>query len=432
MFIKTLLSFVALSFLGSPAFNCSPSFARETTAQETPSFASNKQSKSIQKGPKQTVDEVWQIVNHQYVDGNFNGVDWKQIRQDYVLDSSYSSSKEAYQAIAKMLDLLDDPFTRFMTPEEFAAIKTSAGEGNANSGLNIIKNRQTGKIEVVSAVPDSPAFAAGINYGDVITKIGNRNLQEMGLSEVSTLLRGKSGTQVNLTIERNGQDLNFNLTRKIIEVNPVELQIEEIEPGKIAYLQLNNFNSNAERDLQQAIKQAEAQNVAGYVLDLRGNRGGLLYSAIDIARMWLNEGTIVTTIDRQGIGDDERAKNNALTDKPLVVLVDKATASASEIVAAALKENQRATIIGEQTYGLGLVQSIRSLRDDSGLAITFAKFETPLGNEIEDVGVAPDLKVQLTEAEKASFQRNPQSLATQKDLMWTEAIEVLQKQCLPL
>lgn len=381
--------------------------------------------KKISNNPRVLVDEVWQIINHQYLDVDFNGVDWQQVREDYVKNRSYSETEDAYKAIDSMIDLLGDPLTRFMTPEEFQAMRTSSGQ-TAGVGLQVRRNKNTEQIEVISALPNSPAFAVGVNYGDILTKIDDRDLNGMSVSEVISLLQGKPNTEVNLTISRNGREINLDIVRKIIKINALKSQIKEVEQGKIAYIKLTRFDEFASQSIANAIDRAEEQNVAAYVLDLRDNQGGLLYSAIAIADMWLNTGTIVSTIDRRGLDERKSAKDEVLTDKPLAVLVNYGTSSGSEILTAALQENERAIVIGEQTNGMGTIQSVRPLTDKSGLAVTIAKFLTPNGNDIQDKGIEPNLKIERSKAEKAEFTRNPQLLATQEDLAWTEAIKALQ------
>jgi carboxyl-terminal processing protease len=180
--------------------------------------------------------------------------------------------------------------------------------------------------------------------------------------------------------------------------------------------------------MQKAISQQQQANVVGYVLDLRSNPGGLLYAAIDIARMWINEGTIVSTVDRKGISDSESARNKALTDKPLVVLVDGGSASASEILSGALKDNHRATLLGTKTFGKGLVQSVRPLRDGSGLAVTIAKYLTPSGTDINKEGIPPDVIVKLDQSQlQKLYSADRSKLGTTEDPQFAKALDVLQQ-----
>ena len=178
--------------------------------------------------------------------------------------------------------------------------------------------------------------------------------------------------------------------------------------------------------MQEAIEAQEKEGVAAYVMDLRSNPGGLLYSSINIARMWINEGTIVSTVNRKGVSDKESAKNKALTQKPLVVLVNEGSASASEILSGALKDNKRATLLGTKTFGKGLVQSVRPLGDGSGLAVTIAKYLTPNGTDINKEGIPPDVVVELNEAQlKELYGGDLSNLGTEQDPQFAKALEVL-------
>lgn len=425
MLTKTIVFCAALSLICNPASGNLP-----VQAENDSMLIANKQSTKFEPhSPKELVDEVWQITNSQFVDPDFNGVDWQQVRQDYVLQRSYDDMTEAYAAIEKMLDLLGDPLNRFLTPKEFGEmrIKTSSDK-NSGIGLRMTKDKATGKIHVEFSYPGSPAFDAGINHGDIITAVDRQSTRELELHQIVSWLQGELGTTVNLTIERNGKTINLDVERAIVKIEPVQLKIKRVNNQKLAYIKLDSFNASASKDMKKAIAEAETQNVQGYVLDLRGNSGGLLYSAIDIARMWLNEGTVVAIANRQGIQERKLANGKALTDKPLAVLVNQGTASGSEILVAALQENKRATVIGEQTNGAGSIQSVRPVGNGSGLAVTIAKFLTPNGNSVQGVGIEPDVKVKPTAAEKASFYRNPQALATQNDLLWTEGIKALKAQ----
>jgi carboxyl-terminal processing protease len=209
----------------------------------------------------------------------------------------------------------------------------------------------------------------------------------------------------------------------------VKYSQKQTPAGNTGYIRLNQFSANAAKEMQSAIKDLERKNVDGYVLDLRGNPGGLLFASVDIARMFINRGTIVSTIPRQGEAEKEVANGRALTNKPVVVLVDKGSASASEILSGALQDNKRAVIVGTQTFGKGLVQSVRPLDDGSGLAVTIAKYHTPNGKDINKHGIDPDVKVDLTDAQKQElWLRDRDKLATLADPQFAKAIEILGKE----
>ena len=380
----------------------------------------------IQSAPKETIDEVWQIINHQYVDTSFNNNDWLAVRQQYVRDASYEGQEDAYEAIREMLGKLEDPYTRFMNPEEFQNMRIDTSGELTGVGIQISKDEETDRLIVISPIEDTPAFEAGILAQDFIIKIDGKDTKGMDVNDAVKLIRGERGSQVILTIDRNGQESDYAITRERIEIHPVRASVKDTELGKIGYIRLTTFNEHAAKDMQKAIKEQEKEGVEGYVLDLRSNPGGLLYSSINIARMWIDEGTIVSTVDRKGISDRESAKNKALTDKPLVVLVDGGSASASEILSGALKDNKRATILGTQTFGKGLVQSVRPLGDGSGLAVTIAKYLTPNGTDINKEGIPPDVIVDLDEAQiEELYSQGAAKLGTPEDPQFTKALDIL-------
>lgn len=380
----------------------------------------------IQTGPKETVDEVWQIINHQYVDTSFNNNDWLKIRQEFVKDANYEDKESAYKAIREMLGKLEDPYTRFMNPEEFQNMRIDTSGELTGVGIQIAEDEKTKKLVVISPIEDTPAFEAGILAQDIIVKIDGQDTQGMNVNDAVKLIRGERGTQVTLTIDRNGKQKDYSIVRETIEIHPVRASVRDTELGKVGYIRLTTFNEHAASDMQRAIETQEKKAVVGYVLDLRSNPGGLLYSSINIARMWINEGTIVSTVNRQGISDQESAKNKALTNKPLVVLVNEGSASASEILSGALQDNKRATLLGTKTFGKGLVQSVRPLGDGSGLAVTIAKYLTPSGRDINKEGIPPDILVELSEEQLEKLYGGDRSkLGTEADPQFAKALEVL-------
>ncbi|MEM8831671.1 MAG: carboxyl-terminal processing protease CtpC [Cyanobacteria bacterium P01_G01_bin.19] len=382
----------------------------------------------IQSGTKETVDEVWQIINHQYVDTSFNNNDWLKVRQEFVKDASYNSQEDAYTAIREMLGRLEDPYTRFMNPEEFQNMRIDTSGELTGVGIQIAKDEETDKLIVISPIEDTPAFEAGILAQDLIVQIDGKDTTGMDVNDAVKLIRGERGSQVTLTIDRNGRKLDYNIIREKIEIHPVRAHVRDTSIGKIGYIRLTTFNEHAAKDMQKAIEAQEKAGVVGYVMDLRSNPGGLLYSSINIARMWLDEGTIVSTVNRKGVSDEESARNKALTDKPLVVLVNEGSASASEILSGALKDNNRATILGTKTFGKGLVQSVRPLGDGSGLAVTIAKYLTPNGTDINKEGIPPDITVKLSDEQiEELYGGDRANLGTEADPQFSKALEVLDK-----
>jgi carboxyl-terminal processing protease len=380
----------------------------------------------FQDGPKELVDEVWQIINNRYVDGTFNQVDWEQVRQEY-LSRNYTSDQEAYGAIREMLKELNDPYTRFMDPEEFKNMQIDTSGELTGVGIQISMDEETDRLVVVAPIEDSPAFEAGIQARDFIVKIDGKDTTGMDVNDAVKLIRGPIDSQVVLTILRGQEEIDFPIQRQRIEIHPVRYSYRQEGVGNdIGYIRLTQFSAPAAEEMREAIEDLEAQGVSGYILDLRSNPGGLLYSSVAIARMWLpGREAIVSTVDRQGETERQRANNRPLTDKPLVVLVDGGSASASEILSGALQDNERAVIVGTQTFGKGLVQSVQPLAHGSGLAVTIAKYLTPNGRDINKLGIEPDILVELTDAQKEYLVKHRDEIGTKTDPQYAEALKIL-------
>jgi carboxyl-terminal processing protease len=383
------------------------------------------QSQAFQESPKELVDEVWQIINRTYLDGTFNQIDWLSVRSEY-LDKSYTDQKQAYKAIREMLKKLNDPYTRFMDPDEFRNMQIDTSGELTGVGIQITKDEKTKEIVVVSPIEDTPAAKAGVISQDVIVEIDGKSTQGMEIDDAVNLIRGKVGTTVNIKFRRGDKEISHTLTRALIEIHPVKFRVDNTNLGKVGYIRLNQFSAQSGGEMRDAINQLEADGVKGYILDLRSNPGGLLYSSIEIARMWIEDGLIVSTVDRQGITERQRANNRALTKKPLVVLVDGGSASASEILSGALQDHHRAQIVGTKTFGKGLVQSVRNLGDGSGLAVTIAKYLTPDGRDINKDGIHPDVEVPLTEADRKVLQEDRKKIATPADPQYAKGYEILE------
>ena len=385
---------------------------------------SSKSLASFRGSPKELVDEVWQIIDKSYVDGTFNQVDWKAVRNDY-LNRTYTSDEQAYKAVREMLKKLDDPYTRFMNPEEFKNMQVDTSGELTGVGLQLTQDEKTKKLVVISPIEDTPAFKAGIQSKDIITKIDGKSTEGMDTNQAVNLIRGPVNTEVTLTIVRNQKELEFKLKRAKIEIHPVRHSVQKSPIGEIGYIRLNQFSANAASEMRSSVQDLEKKKVTGYILDLRSNPGGLLYGSIEIARMWLKQGTIVSTVDRAGETDRQTANQKALTDKPLVILVDGGSASASEILSGALQDNKRAVLEGTKTIGKGLVQSVRGVGNGAGLAVTIAKYFTPSGRDINHLGIEPDFKVELTDAQKENLRRDRDKIGTTADPQYAKALEVL-------
>ncbi|GBF78898.1 carboxyl-terminal processing protease CtpC [Aphanothece sacrum] len=378
----------------------------------------------FQDNPKELVDEVWTIIDKTYVDGTFNQVDWRSVRQDY-LNRSYTNKEEAYKAIREMLKKLGDPYTRFMNPEEFKNMQIDTSGELTGVGIQLSKDEKTKELVVIAPIEDTPAFAAGILSKDVITKINGKTTEGMEVEDAVKLIRGTPGSKVTLTIRRSDKEVDYSLVRARIELHPVRAHVEKTPIGDIGYIRLTQFSAQAGEEMGVAIKDLEGKKVQGYILDLRSNPGGLLYASVDIARMWLNDGKIVSTVSRTGEVELQRASNRALTNKPLVVLIDGGSASASEILSGALQDNKRAVLVGTTSFGKGLVQSVRGLGDGSGLAVTIAKYLTPSGRDINKHGIDPDVKLELTDEQRKALQQERDKIGTFGDPQFDKAFEIL-------
>lgn len=247
----------------------------------------------FRESPKELVDEVWQIIDRQYVDGTFNQADWQAVRKQY-LSRSYNSKEDAYKAVREMLEKLEDPYTRFMDPEEFKSLQVDTSGELTGIGISIAQDEKTKKLTVISPIEDTPAAKAGLIAKDVIVKIDGKDTKGMDVNQAVSLIRGQPGTSVRLTVERNGQQRDYQIKRARIELHPVKYTYQNSPTGGVGYIRLNQFSANAAAEMRDAIKDLEKKQVAGYILDLRSNPGGLLFSSVEIAQMWLNDGTIST------------------------------------------------------------------------------------------------------------------------------------------
>lgn len=382
---------------------------------------------TLKDSPKVVLDEAWQLVNRHYVDGTFNQKDWQSTRQS-LLSKQYASRHHAYSALRKALAELNDPYTRFMSPQEFKALTTQTSGQLSGIGIRLEQNEDTNNMTIVNLLPNAPALKAGLKVGDRILAIDDNSTDAMDLKTASSLIRGEIDTTVKLRISRVGQDpFEADIKRDVIELPTVHTKVKQEGSNRIGYIRLLEFSAHASEQMKAAIKDLETQKVDGFVLDLRGNPGGLLNASIEIAEMWLNRGFIVRTVDRKGKTDDIRAHPTALTKRPLVVLVDGDSASSSEILTGALQDNSRAKVIGTSTFGKALVQSVHKLSDGSGIAITVAQYFTPKGTDISHKGITPDISVKLTPEQSQTLYSDPNQFATFSDPQYMQAIRSLQQ-----
>ena len=314
----------------------------------------------------------------------------EKINEEYVEDINQSESMDS--AINGLLQSLD-PYSAYLSPENFEEMQTeTSGEFG---GLGIEVSMEAGVVKVITPLDDTPASRAGLKAGDYIVKINDTQVQGKTLTEAVEIMRGPVGSDIELTVRRRGvkKALTFTLTREIIEIQSVK---SDLLDKNIGYLRLTSFNENSAQQIKKRINDLNNEKkLKGFILDLRNNPGGLLSQAIKITDYFLDNGEIVSTKSRKASENRKWfARDGDLTGgKPLIVLINYGSASASEIVAGALKDHKRAIILGENSYGKGSVQSIIPLRNEGAIRLTIAKYYLPSGTSISEVGVTPDIEI---------------------------------------
>ncbi len=349
---------------------------------------------------RQFVLDAWTLVNEGYYDPErLDDIQWKRIRQK-TLQKQIETSDEAYSAIEDMLKPLEDPFTRILRPKDYELLKTSNFGSEINGvGLQLGEDEITKQIKVISTLAGSPAEEAGIISGDQIDKVDGISCSELGLANTASKLRGESGTKVLVQItSMSDETKEIDLERRSVDLRPVRTKRLRDDSHTIGYLRITQFSESVPKKIEEALQELKEKEVEGVILDLRNNSGGLVSSGIAVADSFLSEKPIVETQGRNGIKDAIISQKNTFFDGPMVTLVNKGTASASEILAGSLQDNKRSTLMGEQTYGKGLIQSLKSLGEESGIAITVASYLTPQGNNIQGEGITPDKILDLPEA----------------------------------
>ena len=345
--------------------------------------------------PVDLYDQVWRLVNAKYVDQTNNSQNWQKWRHKY--DDKILTNEDAYVAINTMIASLNDPYTKFLDPKEFAE-ETSSIKGSLK-GIGIQIAVKDGKLTVIAPIEDTPAEKAGLKADDEILEIDGKSTKGITVDKAADQIRGKEGTQVRLLVKRKDQEPKlYTITRANIEIKSISQKLPEniTMPSDISYIRLSSFISrNAGTEFRSILEQG--YNKKGFIIDLRSNPGGLLSNAIYISDMFLDNGVIVSTVDRDGYRETQNATRGVVTRKPVVVLINKGSASASEIFSGAMKDNGRAVIVGEQSFGKGLVQEINKLPYESGINITIQKYLTPNGTDINKKGITPDVVVKLTE-----------------------------------
>ena len=366
--------------------------------------------------PAELYDDVWKIVNKKYYDPTNNAQDWNKWRYRY--ENKLKTKEDAYVAIETMLSSLNDPYTRFLDPKEFNE-ETESIKGSLK-GIGTQIGLRDGELVIIAPLEDSPAERAGLLADDRILEINGESTKGINIDAAAEKIRGEKGTTVTLLIQRKGvPNKLYSVVRDEIEVKSVSCKppFETTKiPNDIQYIRLSSFISkNAAGEIESILN--NSSGMKGFIIDLRSNPGGLLTNAIYISDMLLKGGVIVSTVDRDSYKTTTRARYQQVTDKPIVVLINKGSASASEILSGALKDNHRATIVGEQSFGKGLVQEINKLPDEAGMNITIQRYLTPSGTDINKKGITPDVVVELTK----------ENVEAKKDVQLEKAIEILEK-----
>lgn len=327
-------------------------------------------------------------VQNSFYDKSMNNQNWGYWKNRYI--TKIHSVEDAYIAIDSALESLDDPYTRFLRPDEFKEQSMNISAKLHGIGVNI--TQLGSNVTIVGVLEDTPAQKAGLKIGDIILKIDDKDIKGLKLNEIADLIRGEINTKVSLKISRDKKIVVYNIKRSEIKIKTVKLKRD----GDIAHITISSFLSkNTPDEVQEALQ--KSKNAKGIILDLRGNTGGLLPNAIEIANMFLPEGNIVSVVDRNGKKINlEGKKNKDYIKTPLVILINEGSASASEILSGALKDYNRAILVGEKTFGKGLVQRIETIQKENGLNITIAKYLTPNGTDINKKGIEPDYKVEFS------------------------------------
>lgn len=345
------------------------------------------------------------------------------VKNDYV-EKNLDNSKLMYGSIRGLLASLDDPYSRFLEPTSYKEMKIRLS--GSYSGIGIYIGIKDNQLIVISPIKDTPAWKAGLRPKDKIITIEGKPTKDMALDEAVSIIRGPRGSMVSMGIIRGKEKepKEYSIMRDKITIKSVET---DVLPGDIAYIKLNTFeNQNASDDMQKALEAMKGKGAKGLILDLRNNGGGLLQNAIEIGSMFIKDGVIVYTIDRDGKKETISSSGNLIWSKPVVILINESSASASEILAGALHDNNIAKLVGTRSFGKASVQNVKQLEDGSAVLLTIAKYRTPNGTDISKKGIEPDYSVEVPTVEaNEEVPEETKTADTEKDIQLKKAIEVM-------
>lgn len=328
--------------------------------------------------------------------------------------------KVKQEAIRGYIKGLDDPYTEYMTKEEMEEFTSDVMGNFTGIGIYLTKDTEKNAVIVISPIKDTPAHKAGILPGDIITKVDGVSYTGEQLTEASNKIKGEVGSKVTLEILRDNKTLTFEITRENIKINHVESKVLE---NNIGYIEFNSFDDGCSKEFKNKLEELKKQNIKSLIIDIRSNGGGLVDEALDIADYIVEKDkTLLITVDKNQNEEITKAKTDPIIDVPVVLLMNETSASASEILAGALKDNGKVTIVGEKSYGKGVIQELLTLKDGSGLKITTNEYYTPNHNKINKIGITPDVEVVLSDELKEKL-----VLEEKDDTQLQKAIEILKK-----
>lgn len=360
-----------------------------------------------QVSPQKLFDHTWQVIKNEYYDPNFNKQYWVRWKNHY--RGKIKTEEDAKVAIDTMLESLDDPYSRFLTKREFAEQNNSITSKISGIGVNIVN--ESGKIRIINVMENTPAQFADLKVGDIIVAVDGIKTSGLSLAEVSNLVKGPINSFVSIDILRDKEAVKKKIIRKEIAIKTVKSSMDK----NIGYIQLASFiSTSTPNEFLEALENTD--DAEGLIIDLRGNTGGLLPNAVFISNLFIPKGKIVSIVGRNGYHYDIMAQDtNVNINKPIILLVDGASASASEIFSGAMKDYHRAKLIGTKTYGKGMVQKIIPMPNETGLNLTVAKYLTPKGKDINKLGINPDVELPLKKSDITS--KYDAQLEKAKDIM---------------